>query len=170
MAENISKVLSDRRNFIELLESDISKNNEFIEHVEKECSEISKLSEDIKSLAIYPEQEALIPLTKNFYMKGKIVHTGESYIYKSAHPESYMFLRNSEQIVKMLENDVKVKEKEIMNAKNSQIQLEERKGILTGIETMSLEKTSDNFPNKIMSDKGVAVKVGEFYEILEFED
>lgn len=173
MDETVLKNLLDKTNYIQHLDKDILENTKIIDESEKECNEISRLIHDVTMLGNYPEKEALIPLSKKFYVKGKIVHTGEHYIHKSAQPDSYVFLRTLNKTIESLNSDIKEKEKDIEKAKHAQCQLEERKQILIGDQelfpTLEITDTTENLPNKIISDKGVAVKVGDFYEILEYE-
>lgn len=172
MEKEVFKNQLDKNNYIDHLDKDIIQNSQIIDQTEKECNEISNLLQNVTMLGIYPEKEALIPLSKNVYIKGKIIHTGEHYVHKSAHPDSYVFLRTLSKTVDSLNNDIREKEKDIVNAKYSQCQLEERKKVLTGDQDVyQAENTNniDNLPNKIISEKGVAVKVGDFYEIFEYE-
>ncbi|KAJ8942508.1 hypothetical protein NQ314_010061 [Rhamnusium bicolor] len=156
MTTNILKLLSDRSEFIVHLEQDICKNIQILEETKKELHTLTELIENIKTLGRYPEQTALIPLAKNIYMEGRIVHTGEFYIKKTASPESYK---------------IESKKNEIEKAEYAIYQLEERMKILNGDTGNILpEMKNDNLPNEIKSEKGVAIKIGEFYEILEIED
>lgn len=170
MAENILKILSDRSSFIDQIDKDLLENIKIIDQAEKECEEINNLMIGMKSLGVYPERDALIPLSKNFYVPGKIVHTGEYHVHKSAHPDSYILLKSSNETLKSLENDKKLKEKDIENAKYMQYQLEERKNLLTRDQCSSLIEMSEELPSKIVSNQGIAVKMGDFYEIFEYEN
>lgn len=169
MEETILQNLLDKTNYIQHLDKDIQENSKIIEETQRECHEISSLLQDVMVLGNYPEKEALIPLSKNFYIKGKIIHTGEHYIHKTCHPDSYVYLRSINKTMECLNNDIREKEKDIMKAKYSQMQLEQRKQVLTGDQEMFPAESIENLPNKIISDKGVAVKVGDFYEICEYE-
>lgn len=168
MAENILQTLNARNEFIEHLEEDITKNIRILEETKKENDKLKETIADVKYLGKYPEHTSLIPLGKNIYMKGKIVHTGEFYVKKTVSPESYMILKSLEQTLKGLEDEVKLKEKDIEKMEYANYQLKERKKILLG----EMEEIVENeeLPKEIKSNKGVAVKVGEFYEILEFEE
>lgn len=55
---------------------------------------------------------------------------------------------------------------------NQRTQLAERQDLLTGRkfeDDIEEETEVNNLPEEIVSDKGVAVKVGGFYEIIEYE-
>lgn len=170
MSENISKILSARNYYIDQLDKDILENIKIIEESEKEFNEINTLMQDIKLIGNYPEKEALIPLSKNFYMKGRLIHSGEYYVQKSAHPDSYVALKTYDQTLSSLNSDMKQKKKDIDKARYSQFQLEERRKVLVGDLDVTEKETNDNLPEKIVSDNGIAVKVGDFYEILEYEN
>lgn len=166
MNPNILTELESRIEFITHLENDIAKNDKFIEDTTSQKGALEELVNNIKYLAVYPEHEALIPLSKNIYMKGKITHTGEYYIKNKAHPDSYYTLNTLDNTIKSLEKNVNMLENNIDKAEYAKYQLEERMTLLKG---KSSEEVDDTLPKEIHSDKGVAVKVGEFYEILEFE-
>lgn len=58
-----------------------------------------------------------------------------------------------------------------MLLENQRTQLIERQDLLTGkkFEDDIIAEELNNLPEEIVSDKGVAVKVGGFYEIIEYE-
>lgn len=170
MAENILQNFKARNEYIEYLRRDITKNDAILEEAKKQNDELKERIIDLKSLGKYPEHTALIPLGKNIYMKGKIVHTGECYVKKNASPESYIVLKSLEQALKGLEDEIKQKEKDLENIEYANCQLIERKRLLIGGEEEEKIVEDEDLPKEIKSDKGVAVKVGEFYEIVEFEE
>lgn len=58
-----------------------------------------------------------------------------------------------------------------MLLENQRAQLEERQDLLTGKQFDDDDLiVDDDLPEEIVSDKGVAVKVGGFYEIIEYEN
>lgn len=189
MNEDIFKIINAREEFLGYLENDIEKNNKFIEHTIKESKDLETTVNTIESLKVYPEHEAFIPMSKNIFLKGRILHTGEYYTKKTAEPNSYVFLQTADQTLQSLKKQIKLKETDIEKAKYSLYQLEERKAILTGEkfgddfvvnETVGKEDLQDSVKNvgtdsedrqmdKIYSDKGVAIRVGDYYEIFEYE-
>ncbi|KAJ8972855.1 hypothetical protein NQ317_010279 [Molorchus minor] len=97
--------------------------------------------------------------------------SGEYYVTKPAHPEPYVLLQSLEQTVHSLENKFKSKSEDLKNAEYAKYQLEERIRLLKGhASAQELSPETKDMPEKIKSEKGVALKVGEFYEILEFEE
>lgn len=54
---------------------------------------------------------------------------------------------------------------------NQRTQLKERQDLLTGkqFEDDIVDEETNDLPEEIVSEKGVAVKVGGFYEIIEYE-
>lgn len=171
MEEDILKLFSDRSRYIDQLDKDIQKENECIKQIEIDHNRIKQLFSVIKVLGNYPEHDGLIPLTKLLYMKGSIKHTGEYHVHKAAHPNPFVFMKTLNQISEDFDNAIALKEKDIEKAKYSLYQLQERKDILCGHSNedgLSLEDT--DLPEEIISDKGIAVKVGNFYEIFEYEN
>lgn len=61
--------------------------------------------------------------------------------------------------------------KDIILLENQRTQLTERQDLLTGkkFEDDIIEEETDDLAEQIVSDKGVAVKVGGYYEIIEYE-
>lgn len=57
----------------------------------------------------------------------------------------------------------------VMLLENQKTQLIERTHLLTGRKFDDDEIEDNDMPEEILSDKGVAVKVGGFYEIIEYE-
>ncbi|XP_023311264.1 uncharacterized protein LOC111691946 [Anoplophora glabripennis] len=169
MEEKIFQTLEARNEFIEHLEEDIRKNNQVLEDTKKEHRELQETVTNLECLGKYPEQTSFIPLGKNIYMKGKIVHTGECYVKKTASPESYIVLKSLEQTLNSLQDELKLKYRDIEKIEYSNYQLKERMKLLKGNEDEEISEV-EQLPKEIKSDKGVAVKVGEFYEILEFEE
>ncbi|KAG5860785.1 hypothetical protein JTB14_015363 [Gonioctena quinquepunctata] len=74
-----------------------------------------------------------------------------------------------------LETKVGSKKKDIDKVEYARLQLRERLKILRGDSNTDIGEgivsgePETDLPQEIESDKGVAVRVGEFYEILEFE-
>ncbi|KAL3270845.1 hypothetical protein HHI36_021363 [Cryptolaemus montrouzieri] len=168
MNENVLKTISDRNEFVQHLQNDLSKNEE--NQTEKKV-QIEKLTETIKNLKFLgsqPEWDSIIPLGKRIYIPGKIIHTGEYLLEKKSYPYSFNVLATIEQTVDCLEEKKEVCEEHLEKYGDIERQLKERMELLGGIDGKS-DNVCD-LPEKIMSDKGVAVRVGEFYEILEFED
>lgn len=190
MDKNIFQILNAREEFLVHLNSDIEKNNQIIHDTIEESKRLETTIKTIESLKIYPEHEAFIPMSKNIFLKGKILHTGEYYIKKTADPNSYLILQTANQTLQSLKEQVKVKETEIEKANYAKYQLEERKAVLMGEkfrddfdendaesghiyddddESVSSEEKTAQL-NNIFSDKGVAIRVGDYYEIFEYED
>ncbi|CAG9821456.1 unnamed protein product [Phaedon cochleariae] len=168
MSEDFSKLLGLRGQFVGRLDEDIKQNDEIIEQITTSKKEIESLIDNLKSLKTYPEHESLIPLSKNIYMKGRIIHTGECYIRKLAHPDSFIILQSVDQTLKTLEDKANHRNDEIEKAEYAKFQLEERIKVLKGED--SSEAETSEMPMEIKSEKGVAIKVGDFYEILEVEN
>jgi hypothetical protein len=65
----------------------------------------------------------------------------------------------------LLEDKIKKQSQQLEKNEAAQVQIEQRIKLFEG------DEIDDNTgPEKIVSDKGVAVKVGDFYEIVEFEN
>nr|CAH7756931.1 unnamed protein product [Callosobruchus chinensis] len=172
MEKSIAEVLESRREFINHLEKDIQRNIKTIEAHRKEKENLEELTKNIRSLSVYPEKEALIPLSKNIFMKGRVVHTGEYYVKKKCHPEPLVVLQSVQQTLDSLGTKVKLKETDVNKAEYATHQLEERLRLLKG-DDQDLDEEATKItalPEEIKSDRGVAIKVGNFYEILEFEE
>ncbi|KAJ8921220.1 hypothetical protein NQ315_013692 [Exocentrus adspersus] len=171
MTESVEKLLEAKNKFIGFLKEDADKNNRCLSELKEQRDKLQQTIANVKDLGKSPEHTALIPLAKNIYMKGKIVHTGEYYIKSSATPESYFVLKTLAQTIDSLEQKVQLKEKDIQNAEYNVSQLAERMKILTGIgENDGVLPADEELPKEIKSEKGTAVKVGDFYEILEYEE
>ncbi|XP_056640856.1 uncharacterized protein LOC130447842 [Diorhabda sublineata] len=167
MLKSVSEVIKEREDFLHHLNNDINKYDQNIQELTKEQENLDTLITNLKSLKTYPEHEALIPLGKNIYMKGKIVHTGEFYIKKTAYPNPLVLLQSADRTISCLEEEKKDKENEIDKAEYAKFQIEERVRLLKGEETFN---DNSDLPKEIKSNKGVAVRVGDYYEILEFEE
>lgn len=170
MEINIFRTLEARSEFIGHLDEDIKRNNQILEDAKKQHHELGETIANIESLGKYPEHTSFIPLGKNIYVKGKIVHTGEYYVKKTASPRSYIILKSLEQTLTALQDELKSKDKDIEKIEYANYQLKERMKLLKGSDEDKDISQSEDLPNEIKSDKGVAVKIGEFYEILEFEE
>ncbi|KAK9875997.1 hypothetical protein WA026_011098 [Henosepilachna vigintioctopunctata] len=164
MNENISKTLSDRREFISLLENELAKNEISQKEKEKEIESLTETINHVKLLGTEPQWDAMIPLGKLIYIPGKIVHTGEYLLEKKSYPYSFETLSTSQQTVDCLEQKKNVCEEQLEKFSEIDKQLKER------LEHLDCKDNVYNLPDQIVCDKGVAVRVGEFYEILEFED
>ncbi|CAH1112413.1 unnamed protein product [Psylliodes chrysocephalus] len=168
MQKNVAEFLNERENFLGHLQTDINNYDQSIQHLTKEKEELEKLISNLKSLKTYPEHESLIPLGKNIYMKGRLVHTGEFYVKRNAHPDPMVILQTSDQVIESLENEFKSKEEDIDKTEYAKFQIEERIKVLKGEDT--LQATDNDLPKEIKSDKGVAIRMGDYYEILEYEN
>uniref|UniRef100_A0A6P7GG95 Uncharacterized protein LOC114337725 n=1 Tax=Diabrotica virgifera virgifera TaxID=50390 RepID=A0A6P7GG95_DIAVI len=168
MAKSPSDILKERDTYLQHLGEDINKYDKTIQTLTKEQETIDSLITNLQTLKTYPEQEALIPLGKNIYMKGRIVHTGEYFVKRIAHPDSIVMLQTADDTIKRLEEEKKTKEEDIDKAEYAKFQIEERIKILNGEDSFQADKS--DMPKQIKSEKGVAVRVGDFYEILEFEE
>ncbi|XP_030764322.1 uncharacterized protein LOC115888682 [Sitophilus oryzae] len=184
MAESIIELLSKRTEFLNLLDQDIDKNSALTEDIQKKIESLEETKRNITELGKEPEHFALIPLCKRLFMPGQIVHTGEYLIRYDAHPYSYSALRTKDQTIKHLDAQINSQQELLKKSELSVFQLEERKKILIGqnnedfisgqvledaeYESISMEVA--NMPKEIQSDKGVAVKVGNYYEIFEYEE
>ncbi|XP_057657630.1 uncharacterized protein LOC130894701 [Diorhabda carinulata] len=166
MLKSVSEVIKEREDFLHHLNNDINKYDQNIQELTKEQENLDTLITNLKSLKTYPEHEALIPLGKNIYMKGKIVHTGEFYIKKTAYPNPLVLLQSADRTISCFEEEKKDKENEIDKAEYAKFQIEERIRLLKGEETFN---DNSDLPKEIKSNRGVAVRVGDYYEILEFE-
>lgn len=168
MLKNISELVKEREDFLQHLNNEINNCDQTIQEVTKEQDQLDTLITNLKSLKTYPEHEALIPLGKNIFMKGKIVHTGEYYIKRAAHPDPLVLLQSADRTIACLEEEKKEKENEIDKAEYAKFQVEERVRLLKGEDTF--HDDNSDLPKEIKSDRGVAVRVGDYYEILEFQE
>ncbi|KAG5875159.1 hypothetical protein JTB14_014287 [Gonioctena quinquepunctata] len=173
--EDILKIVNTREEYTAHLENDIVKTEQVLAETFEETKALEDLIENIKHLGRYPECESLIPLGKNILMKGNIIHTGEFYVKHNAHPDSFVVLKTLDQTLSSLETKVGSKKKDIDKVEYARLQLRERLKILRGDSNTDIGEgivsgePETDLPQEIESDKGVAVRVGEFYEILEFE-
>ncbi|CAG9767880.1 unnamed protein product [Ceutorhynchus assimilis] len=182
--DKIDDYLSKKTEFLTLLEQDIDKNKIIHSQIEEKIKSLEKTRENIKSLHQQPEHIALIPLCKKLYVPGTLVHTGEYMVTKKAHPNSYSVLKTLEQTVKDLDEQILEQRGLFEKGSLAVSQLVDRKKLLLGEqdEDVIVEKLIVNdeeyhlaeevakMPNEIKSDKGVAVKVGQFFEIFEYEE
>lgn len=163
MNVDIEKTLSDRSEFKALIEEDVAKNTENLENTAKEIDKLSSAIENVKLLGEKPEWDGIIPLCKRLYIPGKIVHTGEYFLEKKSHPYSFSVLTTKDKTLEILESKKELYKEYMEKYKEIERQLEERIELLGGKGGVS------DAPDKIESDRGIAVKVGEFYEIIEYE-
>lgn len=91
MCDQINKALQNRNEFITHLQSDIKQNENIFSEAAKELENLQITCKSVKELGNYPEHKALIPLGKNIYMNGRIIHTGEYYIRKK-HIRNHIFV------------------------------------------------------------------------------
>lgn len=185
MSSKIDEILSNRTEFLSLLDKDIDQNESLHEDIQKHLKSLEESREHIKDLSKQPEHTALIPLCKRLYMPGTIVHTGEYMVTKKAYPQSYSVLKTLDQTVKDLDERINAQRNQLEKSELAVSQLLDRKKLLLGEkdeDLISERKFADDdeyqplpmevagMPNEIRSDKGVAVKVGGFFDILEYEE
>ncbi|RZC42975.1 hypothetical protein BDFB_009604 [Asbolus verrucosus] len=167
MARNfVNEILSSRERFIKHLSDDLVKNDKIIEEAAASISDLKITSTNVEILGKKVEHTSLIPLGKNIYVNGVIKHTGEYFIDKVAFPESYSVLETLDGTLQLLENKIKKQSKLLKESENAKAQIEERIKLLKG----EKEEEENDLPKEIVSDKGIAVKVGQLYEIVEFEN
>ncbi|XP_045467239.1 unconventional prefoldin RPB5 interactor-like [Harmonia axyridis] len=164
MNEKALKTLASRSEFKIRLEEEIGKNKEIIKNKTGEIDKISETISNIKLLGDKPEWDSLIPLGKRIYIPGKIVHTGEYFLEKKSYPYSYSVLTTLQKTIDIL------KEKKERNEEHLDRYLEIEKQLQERIEYLVGRDGDSDFPDNIVSDKGVAVRVGDVYEILEYEE
>ncbi|KAH1018308.1 hypothetical protein HUJ05_006105 [Dendroctonus ponderosae] len=184
MHKQIDAFLSNRSDFLSFLDKDIAKNVQLQAEIEATLKSLKGTREQVKELSKQPEHTALIPLCKKLYMPGVVVHTGEYLVTRTAYPHSYSVLKTLDQTVSHLEGLTIDQRDQLQKAELAVAQLTERKKLLLGqrdedivaeqqfaddLEYQSLAEEVSEMPNEIRSEKGVAVKVGAFFEILEYD-
>ncbi|KAF7283513.1 hypothetical protein GWI33_000349 [Rhynchophorus ferrugineus] len=183
MNEEIEKLLSNRISFLSILNQDIDTYENIFKNINNDIISLELTKQHIQELGNQPEHSALIPLCKKLYIPGKILHTGEFLTENQAHPNNYLILKTLHQTVKGIDDRINRQRQLLEKAELSVFQLEERKKLLLGgkdgdltqdqlleEDIESLSKEVALMPKEIKSDKGVAIKVGHFYEILEYEE
>ncbi|KAJ3651735.1 hypothetical protein Zmor_017753 [Zophobas morio] len=166
MGDQVQQILQSRSNFIKHLNDDLVKNDEIIESTASRLNDLKITTANVQELGKKVEHPALIPLGKKIYVNGTIVHTGEYFLDKLAFPDSYTTLETLDDTIRHLENKIKIQSELLQKSEDAKTQLDERIALITG----GTSDEDDASPKQIVTDKGVAVKVGEFYEILEFEN
>lgn len=159
----VEQIIASRCDFQAHLATDLQKNEQIVSSLTKSIENLQLTKENLRILAQKVEHPALIPLGRNIYVNATIKHTGEYFIDHKATPNSYSRLETLENTIKSLEKRIRHETDNLDKAQCCQSQIEER------IKLLKLE-SGDQTSNKIVSDKGVALQVGEFYEIIEFED
>lgn len=167
--EHVKEIINKRREYSSHLQNDIIKNEVHAEQVNKEIENIKNTIQHIESLSQQPQWTGLIPMGKRIYMKGSIVHTGEYLIEKQGYPSNYSYLATKVQAVESLKNTLKDLEHEETQFNEMIKQLNERMSLLNTNTSIESENNLD-LPEEIIADKGVAIKVGDFYEIIEYEN
>ncbi|KAL1489445.1 hypothetical protein ABEB36_014338 [Hypothenemus hampei] len=183
MTEKVEEFLKERTKFLSLLNQDIVRNEALHEDFKKDLRSLEKTKENIQELSKQPQHSALIPLCKRLFMQGTIMHTGEYLVSKRAYPNSFITLKTIQQTVNDIEARIKQQRDLLGKTELAVVQLTDRKKLLLGEkdEDIVSEQTfakDDDFetsvevalmPNEIRSEKGIAVKLGKFYEIFEYE-
>lgn len=185
MSKEIDNFISKRTEFLSLLDQDIDRNQSLHSQIEDNIQSLEKSRQNIVELSQQPERTSLIPLCKRLYMPGSIVHTGEYLVTKQTHPTSYHVLKTRDQTIKELESQILEQRRLLEKAQLSVSQLSDRKKLLLGEkdedfiteqqlaadeEFYPLSEEVAAMPNEIRSEKGVAMKVGGFFDILEYEE
>jgi prefoldin subunit 5 len=161
----VDDILSNRSQFLKHLRDDLAKNEQTTEEAIAQLEKLRSTVVNVKTLGEKVEHPSLIPLGKNIYVNATIKHTGEYFMDKLAFPESYSVLETLDKTVTLLEDKIKKQSQQLEKNEAAKVQVEERIKLFEG------DEIDDNTgPEKIFSDKGVAVKVGDFYEIVEFEN
>lgn len=144
-----------------------------MEIAKKEFSKYEDMIENIETLSEQPRWSSLIQVSKRVYFPGTVKHTGEYMLEMQGHPSSYQVLLTSAQTVDHLQEKLSEQKKRIQLLENVRVQLDQRAELLTGSQSkqeVGDSTAKDSLPEEIVSDKGVALRVGEFYEIVEYED
>lgn len=144
-----------------------------MEIAKKEFSKYEDMIENIETLSEQPRWSSLIQVSKRVYFPGTVKHTGEYMLEMQGHPSSYQVLLTSAQTVDHLQEKLSEQKKRIQLLENVRVQLDQRAELLTGSQSkqeVGDSSAKDSLPEEIVSDKGVALRVGEFYEIVEYED
>lgn len=185
MSKEIDDFISKRTQFLSLLDQDIGRNQSLLSQIEDNIQSLEKSRQNIVELSQQPERTSLIPLCKRLYMPGSIVHTGEYLVTKKTHPTSYHVLKTQDQTIKDLESQILEQRGVLEKAQLATSQLGDRKKLLLGEkdedfimeqqfaadeEFYPLSEEVAAMPNEIRSEKGVAMKVGGFFEIVEYEE
>ncbi|EFA04900.1 hypothetical protein TcasGA2_TC014964 [Tribolium castaneum] len=165
MAVNLAdQILSSRSQFIKHLREDLAKTEQTIFSVTNQLDELKLTSENVRTLGKKVEHQSLIPLGANIYVNGLITHTGEYFLDKVAFPESYSVVETLDNTIKLLETRIKTQSELLKKGEDSRTQISER------IRLLEDGDGNDDLPKEIVSDRGVALKVGDYYEIVEFEN
>lgn len=167
---NIEKLLAEHEEKIQLEKTfnEITQNNiETIQQKQKEitekCEQIDEIISTIKELTKHARYTAYVSLTPLCKINATIKHTGE---YNVKFNENYQCTMTADQTIEYLDKkrkDLKI-DRDIYEGQL--IQLMKRLNIEEDVLSLEME----DMPDKIYSEKGVAVKDGMFYEIIEKVD
>lgn len=184
MHKQIDAYFTNRSDFLSFIDKDIAKHVRLQAEIEGTIKSLNGTREQIKELSKQSEHQALIPLGKKLYMPGTVVHTGEYLVTRTAYPSSYSVLKTLDQTVSYLEDLAIDQKDQLEKAELAVTQLTERKRLLLGqrggdmgavqqitqdLEDQRLAEEVSEMPNEIRSEKGVAVKVGDYFEIMEYD-
>ncbi|XP_049824810.1 uncharacterized protein LOC126265932 [Aethina tumida] len=171
------KQFADRTSYLTRLNDDITSNEALLEQCTKNIAQLELNKASVNQLSEYPEHEALIPLGKNIFMPGRLIHTGEFEVRVDAEPYSYQVLKSWKQTMQGIDERIKQQKKVLKDVETVINQIQERKNVILGLESESQLLKDElpvadlsGMPLSIESDKGVAVKVGNYFEIIEYEE
>lgn len=135
-----------------------------IEQVQNKKQEIEQTMYNINTLSQHAQAEACIKICPRAYIPAIIKHTGE---YNVEVNSEYQCTLTKDQTIEYLKEQLSEQSGILENYRIQKEQLTKRLGF-NETEVDDIPDT-ENMPDKIITEKGIAFKQGNFYEIMEIE-
>nr|XP_022919905.1 uncharacterized protein LOC111428563 [Onthophagus taurus] len=151
--------------FRELTQKNIETVESSIKAIQEKCSTYETTINNIKELAKHPRHKSYIKICSLAYIEAFVNHTGE---YNVTYSPDYQATLTKDQTIEYLEEQLTGERGNLNMFIAEKDQLERRLGY-DFCESDDVPDVSE-MPESILSDKGMAFKRGNFFEIVEEDD